>query len=115
MNPSEYFSVFNSMLQSELTIVGKTAISASNDVDTSIGLEELVSDLHRTCTATAFTYLYSIEVRAQEFAKSALLGVSNFSLPVSNRCCGILCQRQKRTLSQPQGLVCEEPFENGNG
>ncbi|CAB9516905.1 TH1 protein [Seminavis robusta] len=62
MNPSEYFSVFNSMLQSELTIVGKTAISAANDVDTSIGLEELVSDLHRTCTATAFTYLYSLEV-----------------------------------------------------
>lgn len=60
MNPSEYFSVFNSMLQSELAVVGRTAISASDD--NSIGLEELVNDLRRTCTATAFTYLYSIEV-----------------------------------------------------
>ena len=72
MNPSEYFSVFNSMLQSELTIVGKTAISASNDVDTSIGLEELVADLHRTCTATAFTYLYSIEVRFSSASRMTL-------------------------------------------
>lgn len=63
MNPSEYFSVFNAMLQSELAVVGKASISASSDVDTSIGLEELVNDLRRTCTATAFTYLYSIEVR----------------------------------------------------
>ena len=63
MNPSEYFSVFNAMLQSELAVVGKTSVSASSDVDTSIGLEELVNDLRRTCTATAFTYLYSIEVR----------------------------------------------------
>lgn len=63
MNPSEYFSVFNAMLQSELAVVGKASISASSDVDTAIGLEELVNDLRRTCTATAFTYLYSIEVR----------------------------------------------------
>ena len=62
MNPSEYFSVFNAMLQSELAVVGKASISASSDVDTSIGLEELVNDLRRTCTATEFTYLYSIEV-----------------------------------------------------
>lgn len=62
MNPSEYYAVFNSMLQSEVCVVGKTAISASNDVDTSIGLEELVNDLRRTCTATSYTYLYSIEV-----------------------------------------------------
>jgi len=62
MNPSEYFSVFNAMLQSELAVVGKAAISASSEMDTSIGLDELVNDLRRTCTATAFTYLYSIEV-----------------------------------------------------
>jgi len=62
MNPSEYFSVFNAMLQSELAVVGKTAVCASSDVDTSMGLEDLVNDLRRTCTATAFTYLYSIEV-----------------------------------------------------
>ena len=62
MEPAEYYAVFNSMLQSEVSVVGKTAISASNDVDTSIGLEELVNDLRRTCTATSYTYLYSIEV-----------------------------------------------------
>ena len=82
INQSEHFSVFNAMLQSELAVVGKTAISASSDVDTSIGLEELVNDLRRTCTATAYTYLYSVEV--SRLIWSFLLISMQYSVPRPN-------------------------------
>jgi hypothetical protein len=62
INQSDHFAVFNAMLASELSVVGKIAVSACRDVDTSIGLDELVGDLRRTCTATAYTYIYAIEV-----------------------------------------------------
>ncbi len=62
INQSDDFAVFNAMLTSEFGVVGKMAVTASSDVDTSIGMEELVSDLRRTCTATAYTYLFAIEV-----------------------------------------------------
>ena len=66
VNQSDHFLVFNAMLASELTVVGKIAVSACRDTDTSIGLDELVGDLRRTCTATAYTYIYAIEVRLQD-------------------------------------------------
>jgi hypothetical protein len=62
INQSDHFSVFNAMLGSELAVVGKIAVSSCRDTDTSIGLDELVSDLRRTCTSTAYTYIYAIEV-----------------------------------------------------
>jgi hypothetical protein len=62
INQSDHFAVFNAMLASELTVVGKIAVSTCRDSDTSIGLDELVSDLRRTCTSTAYTYIYAIEV-----------------------------------------------------
>ena len=62
INQSDHFVVFNAMLASELTVVGKIAVSACRDDDTSIGLEELVGDLRRTCTSTSYTYIYAIEV-----------------------------------------------------
>lgn len=50
------------MLASELTVIGKIAVSACRENDTSISLDELVGDLQRTCTSTAYTYIYAIEV-----------------------------------------------------
>jgi len=62
VNQSEHFTVFNAMLQSELTILGRAGVSAAIDSMASIGLSELVSDLQRACCSTSYTYLYSIEV-----------------------------------------------------
>ena len=55
INQSDHFSVFNAMLASELTVIGKISITSCNDHDTSISLNELVKDLRRTCTSTAYT------------------------------------------------------------
>jgi hypothetical protein len=62
INQSDHFTVFNAMLSSELAVVGRIAVSACRDKDTSIGLEELVNDLRRTCTSTSYTFLYALEV-----------------------------------------------------
>ena len=62
INQSDHFSVFNAMLSSELAVVGRIAVSACRERDTSIGLEELVNDLRRTCTSTSYTYIYALEV-----------------------------------------------------
>jgi hypothetical protein len=62
INQSDHFAVFNAMLASELTVIGKIAVSACRENDTSISLDELVGDLQRTCTSTAYTYIYAIEV-----------------------------------------------------
>lgn len=62
IDQSDHFTVFQSMLTSELACVGKMAVSSCNEKDTSISLEELVSDLRRTCTSTAYTYIYTLEV-----------------------------------------------------
>jgi hypothetical protein len=50
------------MLQSELAAIGKLAVSAGTDPVTSIGMDELINDLKRACTATSYTYLYSLQV-----------------------------------------------------
>jgi hypothetical protein len=62
VNQSDHFAVFDAMLLSELAVIGKLAVSAGGDSATSIGLEELITDLRRTCTSTSYTYLYSLEV-----------------------------------------------------
>lgn len=62
VNQSDHFAVFNAMLLSELAVIGKLAVSAGGDSATSIGLDELITDLRRTCTSTSYTYLYSLEV-----------------------------------------------------
>jgi hypothetical protein len=50
INQSDHFSVF----ASELTVIGKISITSCIDHDTSISLNELVKDLRRTCTSTAY-------------------------------------------------------------
>ncbi|KAG7365368.1 TH1 protein [Nitzschia inconspicua] len=62
INQNDHFSVFSAMLASELAVIGKISISACRDNDTSISLNELVKDLRRTCTSTAYTYMYAMEV-----------------------------------------------------
>lgn len=52
---SDHFGVFNAMLASELSVIGKIAVSACHDHDTSISLNELTGDLRRLCTSTAYT------------------------------------------------------------
>jgi len=62
INPSDHFAVFNAMLASEFAVVGKIAFGSTSDLDTALGMSELVEDLRRTCTSTAYTYIYAIEV-----------------------------------------------------
>jgi hypothetical protein len=62
IDQSDHFAVFDAMLLSELAVVGKIAVSACHETDTSIGLDELVGDLRRTCSSTAYTYIYALEV-----------------------------------------------------
>ncbi|KAL7575736.1 hypothetical protein ACA910_003069 [Epithemia clementina (nom. ined.)] len=62
INQSDHFAVFRQMMQSELTVIGTLAVSSGSDIETSIGMEELKNDLRRACTATSYTYLYSLEV-----------------------------------------------------
>ena len=45
INPSDHFAVYNAMLASEITVVGKMAFGASSDIDTTMGMTELVEDL----------------------------------------------------------------------
>jgi hypothetical protein len=52
---SDHFAVFNAMLASELSVIGKIAVSSCHDKDTSISLTELTGDLRRICTSTAYT------------------------------------------------------------
>lgn len=62
IDQSDHFAVFDAMLAAELGVVGKIAVSACHDQDTAISLDELVNDLRRTCTSTAYTYIYAFEV-----------------------------------------------------
>lgn len=82
-NQSDYFDVFHGMLISELCRLGNTAVNGnifdhSKDVlvkdkkgcdgeeeEWNIDMDTLVEDLKRTCTSTAYTYIYSVEVRKQ--------------------------------------------------
>ena len=60
IDQSEHFGVFHPMLKSELTSIGRMAVSAGSDM--SVGINELVKELEKTCTSKSFTYLYSLEV-----------------------------------------------------
>ena len=62
INQSDHFAVFRQMMLSELSVIGSLAVSSGSDIDTSIGMEELKNDLRRACTATSYTYLYSLEI-----------------------------------------------------
>jgi hypothetical protein len=69
INQAEYFGVFNSMLQSELTITAKLSVDRyrrdiiNDAMDATKGpMGSLVADLRRTCTSTSYTYLYAMEV-----------------------------------------------------
>ena len=88
INPSEFFGVFDSMLQSELIIAGTMAVdgyyltttnTASSGVEDGVGdgtftnatttitsqtmtMGTFISDLRRNCTSTSYTYLYAMEV-----------------------------------------------------
>ena len=55
INQSEHFSVFHAMFESELSVLGKIAVSACVEKDTSISLNELVGNLGRSSTGTAYT------------------------------------------------------------
>lgn len=87
IDQSDYFGVFNSLLRSELSVVGKLAVAgydgykkdgtsegkSSNESLTSGQIETLTADLRRTCTATSYTYLYAMIV-LQELIKDAQEG-----------------------------------------
>jgi TH1 protein/WW domain len=62
INQSDHFAVFNAMLLSELSVIGSVAVAAGSDLSAATGLEELVQDLTRACSATSYTYLYSVEM-----------------------------------------------------
>ncbi|KAL3926949.1 MAG: hypothetical protein SGBAC_013273 [Bacillariaceae sp.] len=62
IDQSDHFAVFDAMLASEIAAVGKIAVSLCQKQDSTIHLEELVIGLRRTCTSTAYTYIFSLEV-----------------------------------------------------
>lgn len=65
INQSDHFAVYSAMLASELAVVGNIATGAKIDLNSLMGLQELVEDLRRTCTSTSYTYLYAIEVSSR--------------------------------------------------
>lgn len=95
INQSDYFGVFHSMLQSELTIAGRAAVDGCDgDVLGAVdggaskgggggggggGMGAFVADLRRTCTSTSYPYLYAMEVlhdlieRAESSGDASLL------------------------------------------
>ena len=91
INQSDYFGVFHSMLQSELTIAGRAAVDGyDGDVLGAVdggaskgggggGMGTFVADLRRTCTSTSYPYLYAMEVlhdlieRAESSGDASLL------------------------------------------
>jgi len=62
INQSDYFGVFNAMLTSELAIVGKASVGANVDLGGVNTSSNIGKDLRKSCTSTAYTYLYSMEV-----------------------------------------------------
>mmetsp|Transcript_6000 Transcript_6000/g.14198 ORF Transcript_6000/g.14198 Transcript_6000/m.14198 type:complete len:585 (-) Transcript_6000:961-2715(-) len=62
IDQSDHFAVFDAMLASEVAAVGKIAVSLCQEQDSTIHLEDLVSGLRRTCTSTAYTYIFALEV-----------------------------------------------------
>ena len=62
INISDHFTVFNAMLLSELSVIGQQAISAVSDLVAATTFQELVPDIIKACTATSYTYLYSIQM-----------------------------------------------------
>ena len=62
INISEHFFFFDAMLRSELATIGGQAVSAGSDVACATGMDGLIRDLLRTCSATSYTYLYSVQV-----------------------------------------------------
>ena len=82
INQAEYFGVFNSMLQSELTITAKLSVDGyrrdiidntndnAMDTTTKDPMGSLVADLRRTCTSTSYTYLFAMTVFKALISKS---------------------------------------------
>lgn len=64
IDQSDHFAVFDAMLAAELAAVGKIAVSLCLEKDCAILLEELVTGLQRTCSSTAYTYIFALEVSA---------------------------------------------------
>lgn len=62
INQSEHFVVFNAMLLSEISVIGKLALSAGCDTAGAVALQEVLDDLRRACSSTSYTYLYSVEL-----------------------------------------------------
>lgn len=62
IDQSDHFAVFDAMLASELAAVAKIAVSLCLERDSTIHLGELVKGLRRTCSSTAYTYAFALEV-----------------------------------------------------
>ncbi len=97
-NQSDYFDVFHGMLVSELCRLGNTSVNgnvfssqknivkeAHNDdqeEEWDVDIEVLVEDLKRTCSSTAYTYIYTIEVsdiNCKSWKRKHNIGKYNFS------------------------------------
>ena len=81
INPGDYFGVFNAMLASELSILGKIAVGGVLDGtdgggaggnkgggDSVNDIDELISNFKRICSSNAYTYFYAMLVRERECA-----------------------------------------------
>ena len=59
------------MLVSELSVVGRLAVSAGPDITVATEFEERKKDLRKSCQSTAYTYFYTVQIlrRLQKIAK----------------------------------------------
>lgn len=58
INQSEHFEVFNAMLTSELKSIVKLAVAAGTETS-STSIIEVVENLEKACTGSAYTYFYT--------------------------------------------------------
>jgi len=74
INQSDYFIVYHGMLTSELGILAKYSVNGGGYVEPgksdSGNMSSLVNDLKRSCTSTAYTYVYAMEILNELIVKA---------------------------------------------
>jgi len=89
IDQSNYFGVFNAMLASELSIIGKIAIGGELDQNcgkdiSSFNIGNMVSDFKRVCNSTSYTHLHALEV-----LDDLINRVKSRKVPADHRAVGI--------------------------
>lgn len=74
INQSDYFIVYHGMLTSELGMLAKVSVNGGGYVEADKSewgnISSLVHDLKRSCTSTAYTYIYAMEILNELITKA---------------------------------------------